>query len=83
VPVSHRERHRRGHFGWLCAAVLGANDGILSTASLVLGVAAAGVGNERYDPVAPSAYGIGSEVDGRHSKSSPGPEVSSRGFNKG
>jgi vacuolar iron transporter family protein len=39
--VRHRERHRTGHVGWLRAAVLGANDGILSTASLVLGVAAA------------------------------------------
>ena len=37
----HRERHRTEHVGWLRAAVLGANDGILSTASLVLGVAAA------------------------------------------
>jgi VIT1/CCC1 family predicted Fe2+/Mn2+ transporter len=35
------ERHRTGKAGWLRAAVLGANDGILSTASLVLGVAAA------------------------------------------
>ena len=38
---SSRERHRIGRTGWLRAAVLGANDGILSTASLVLGVAAA------------------------------------------
>ena len=37
----HRERHHSGGTGWLRAAVLGANDGILSTASLVLGVAAA------------------------------------------
>lgn len=37
----HRERHRTAHIGWLRAAVLGANDGIVSTASLVLGVAAA------------------------------------------
>jgi VIT1/CCC1 family predicted Fe2+/Mn2+ transporter len=36
-----RERHRIGRSGWLRAVVLGANDGILSTASLVLGVAAA------------------------------------------
>jgi VIT1/CCC1 family predicted Fe2+/Mn2+ transporter len=36
-----RERHRAGNSGWLRAAVLGADDGILSTASLVLGVAAA------------------------------------------
>ena len=34
------ERHRTGRVGWLRAAVLGANDGILSTSSLVLGVAA-------------------------------------------
>jgi len=35
------EGHRSGRSGWLRAAVLGANDGILSTSSLVLGVAAA------------------------------------------
>lgn len=39
----HLERHKNQHIGWLRAAVLGANDGIVSTASLVLGVAAAGV----------------------------------------
>ena len=38
----HKERHRTEHIGWLRAAVLGANDGIVSTASLVVGVAAAG-----------------------------------------
>ncbi len=36
------ERHRSVHIGWLRAAVLGANDGLISTASLVLGVAASG-----------------------------------------
>src|SRR5262249_8153552 len=36
------ERHRTARIGWLRAAVLGADDGILSTASLVVGVAAAG-----------------------------------------
>lgn len=36
-----RERHRTDRIGWLRAAVLGANDGIVSTASLILGVAAA------------------------------------------
>jgi vacuolar iron transporter family protein len=41
MPTRHRERHRTTHIGWLRAAVLGANDGIVSTASLVLGVAAA------------------------------------------
>ena len=40
----HRERHRTQHIGWLRAAVLGANDGIVSTASLVVGVAAANAG---------------------------------------
>lgn len=37
----HQERHRTERIGWLRAAVLGANDGIVSTASLVVGVAAA------------------------------------------
>jgi VIT1/CCC1 family predicted Fe2+/Mn2+ transporter len=37
----HWERHRTSRVGWLRAAVLGANDGIVSTASLVIGVAAA------------------------------------------
>jgi len=41
VPEPQRERHRTGRIGWLRAAVFGANDGILSTASLVLRVAAA------------------------------------------
>jgi vacuolar iron transporter family protein len=40
----HRERHLVGRVGWLRAAVLGANDGIVSTASLILGVAAADAG---------------------------------------
>ncbi len=39
--MRHMERHRTQRIGWLRAAVLGANDGIVSTASLVLGVAAA------------------------------------------
>jgi VIT1/CCC1 family predicted Fe2+/Mn2+ transporter len=37
----HTERHQVGRLGWLRAAVLGANDGIVSTASLIVGVAAA------------------------------------------
>lgn len=41
MAIRHLERHRTGRIGWLRAAVLGANDGIVSTASLVLGVAAA------------------------------------------
>src|SRR3954466_14557367 len=38
---AHLERHRTEHIGWLRAAVLGANDGLISTSSLVVGVAAA------------------------------------------
>ena len=41
MPTGNTERHRTKRVGWLRAAVLGANDGILSTSSLVLGVAAA------------------------------------------
>jgi VIT1/CCC1 family predicted Fe2+/Mn2+ transporter len=40
-PRNHPERHLVSRIGWLRAAVLGANDGILSTASLIIGVAAA------------------------------------------
>ena len=41
TPIPHKELHRINRIGWLRASVLGANDGILSTASLVVGVAAA------------------------------------------
>lgn len=44
--MRHRERHRTERIGWLRAAVLGANDGIVSTASLVVGVAAANMGRK-------------------------------------
>jgi vacuolar iron transporter family protein len=40
----HREQHRTERIGWLRAAVLGANDGIVSTSSLIVGVAAANAG---------------------------------------
>ena len=40
------EGHRTAHIGWLRAAVLGANDGLISTASLVVGVAASGTGRQ-------------------------------------
>ena len=40
--LKHHESHRTGRLGWLRAAVLGANDGLISTGSLVVGVAAAG-----------------------------------------
>jgi VIT1/CCC1 family predicted Fe2+/Mn2+ transporter len=41
MSLRHRERHRTERIGWLRATVLGANDGIVSTGSLVIGVAAA------------------------------------------
>jgi VIT1/CCC1 family predicted Fe2+/Mn2+ transporter len=41
MATVHRERHRTDRVGWLRASVLGANDGIVSTASLIVGVAAA------------------------------------------
>ncbi len=40
MDISHEEVHRTHRIGWLRAAVLGANDGIVSTASLIIGVAA-------------------------------------------
>ena len=40
--MRHEEHHRSDRIGWLRAAVMGANDGIVSVASLILGVAAAG-----------------------------------------
>ena len=44
--LRHSESHRSHRIGWLRAAVLGANDGIVSTASLVIGVAAAQASQE-------------------------------------
>lgn len=46
MPHRHYETHRIHRAGWLRAAVLGANDGIVSTASLIVGVAAAGGDSE-------------------------------------
>ena len=44
--MRHIERHRTHRIGWMRAGVLGANDGIVSTASLVLGVAASGASSK-------------------------------------
>lgn len=44
--LRHSEFHRVQHIGWLRAAVLGANDGIVSTASLLIGVASAGASHD-------------------------------------
>lgn len=45
--MSYEEHHRSHRTGWLRAAVLGANDGIVSTASLIIGVAAASASQEQ------------------------------------
>lgn len=57
--MRHRELHRSDRIGWLRAAVLGANDGIVSTASLVLGVAAGGA-----EPAAIMIAGVAGTVAG-------------------
>jgi vacuolar iron transporter family protein len=44
ILARHSEGHRTDRIGWLRAAVLGANDGLISTSSLILGVSAAGAG---------------------------------------
>jgi VIT1/CCC1 family predicted Fe2+/Mn2+ transporter len=54
--MRHREFHRSERIGWLRAAVLGANDGIVSTASLVVGVAAAEAG--RHDVLIAGIAGL-------------------------
>ncbi|MDQ3264148.1 MAG: VIT family protein [Myxococcota bacterium] len=57
--AAHGERHRSENAGWLRAAVLGANDGIVSTAALVVGVAASGA-----TPAAVLTSGIAGAVAG-------------------
>ncbi|MEK9826200.1 MAG: VIT1/CCC1 transporter family protein, partial [Methylotenera sp.] len=44
--MTHHEAHKSHKTGWLRAAVLGANDGIVSTASLIIGIAAANASQE-------------------------------------
>lgn len=46
-PNKHREGHKSERIGWLRASVLGANDGIVSTASLIVGIAAAQASHEQ------------------------------------
>ena len=65
MPVSHGEHHRTERIGWLRAAVLGANDGILSTASLVLGVAAAHATHSNVLVAGVAGLGRRGYVDGR------------------
>lgn len=59
LPRRHTEVHRAGRAGWLRAAVLGANDGIVSVAGVVVGVAASGV-----QPQAVLAAGVAATVAG-------------------
>jgi VIT1/CCC1 family predicted Fe2+/Mn2+ transporter len=66
--MRHLERHRASRIGWLRAAVLGANDGIVSTASLIVGVAAASAphGNVLMTGVAALAAGAMSMAAGEY-----------------
>jgi len=67
--AAHVERHLSHRVGWLRAAVLGANDGITSTASLIVGVAAAGAGGSAVFTagVAALVAGAGSMAAGEYS----------------
>ena len=56
--MSHSEMHRSHRVGWLRAAVLGANDGIVSTASLIIGVAAASSAHDALGAHAKDEIGI-------------------------
>jgi VIT1/CCC1 family predicted Fe2+/Mn2+ transporter len=62
--MRHREWHGSGRIGWLRAAVLGANDGIVSTASLVIGVAAAGADRSAVVVAGLAGLVAGRDVDG-------------------
>nr|WP_176456541.1 VIT family protein [Bordetella genomosp. 4] len=57
---AHAEPHRTGRIGWLRASVLGANDGIISTASMIAGVAAANVSHASILTTAIAALAAGS-----------------------
>lgn len=65
MPVGQREHHHTQRHRWLRAAVLGANDGILSTASLVLGVAAAHATHGNVLVAGVAGLVAGGDVDGR------------------
>ena len=64
MPARHWERHRLERVGWLRAAVLGANDGIVSTASLLLGVAAADASHSALLVAGIAGARCGRDVDG-------------------
>ncbi len=63
--VRKKEVHRTERSGWLRAAVLGANDGILSTASLVLGVAASHANHGNIVVAGVAGLVAGGDVHGR------------------
>ena len=63
--LPHPEHHRTQRVGWLRAAVLGANDGIVSTASLIVGVAAADTSRETILTAGCRRAGRRGDVDGR------------------
>src|SRR3546814_20917133 len=74
--MTHREAHAAQRIGWLRAAILGANDGIVSTASLIAGVAAAGAAQSSI-----LVTGIAGLVAGAMSKAAGGyVSVSSQGY---
>jgi vacuolar iron transporter family protein len=60
----HAENHLISRIGWLRAAVLGANDGIVSTASLIVGVAAANAAASDVVVAGVAGAGGGRHVDG-------------------
>ncbi len=62
--MTHQEHHRSHRSGWLRAAVLGANDGIVSTSSLILGVAAASTAQNDIVLAGACGVGRGGHVDG-------------------
>ena len=68
IPVIHpspEEMHRSGRIGWLRAAVLGSDDAIVSTASLMIGVAAASAPKSAILVAGVAGPGCGSDVNGR------------------
>lgn len=63
--MKNKELHRTHRIGWLRAAVLGANDGIVSTASLIVGVAACRIQPQHRLACRYGRVGSGGNVDGR------------------
>jgi VIT1/CCC1 family predicted Fe2+/Mn2+ transporter len=64
MPKPHKEPHRIKEIGWLRAAVLGANDGIISTASRIIGVASAHAEHGQLVLTGLAGFGSRRDVDG-------------------